>query len=953
MASMKKPDEKIATLLVKLLRKRILWILFGLALLWTLLLIAMPWGIEYGLKRYLLNQGVDQAGVENVDFNPFTGRLVVKNLVVKVGNEKFLNVAEAGFIFSWSPFFKKRLVLEKVDFTNSTMTMEELPDGRWRIGGLLPSPSANKSSASSWGFGLAELQIQNSQVKLRSSKVAGELKIKQARLTRLRSWRPDQSAHLEFKGQLNDGNLQFQGDFSPFGEDKIIDGTIKLQELTLKPFARVIAADPAGLQGRLDADVRIRGINDSEKGFSFDQKGRIVVQGIRSQFGSVTLADKDLTWNGTVQVKMPKASDAIRIAASGRLEGKEGSVNPAPENLMFRHSGLKWNGKLSLAHNPETSDFKLDGVLKLQELKMITSDVSLSDKSLTWNGSLEFLMTENIEKNKLTTNGKLECEDQVVTFYREKLKFDHGRLLWDGQFDFGLKNFAAGLAAQGDFSLSDLAVTDTQRKLRLLASKAVNLKSIKADADKQFSIAEANITGLDLIGETGSPEEASLISASEVTFDTVKLELFKRVSIESARIVAAKGMLQHKSDGRWLYIDDLTTLPGDYGSSSQKKRLQNETAAKTQPPAKKKDVEFGIRIGSLEIVGDSGLHFEDETVSPVFSTDVVLKEARLTNVDSFKPEQSSPFTLEASSRKYTRIKLEGDVQPFRERISMDLKGKIRAAELPPLSPYAVKTLGYNLISGEMDADIDLKIIMGKMQGEGDLKLYNPKIEAVDPEKFKNGAGKSIPLQSALEVLRDKDGDVRLKIPISGNVTDPKFSFSDAIDQALFKGLSIATLSYLKYMLGPYGMAVGIIELAVKVGTKALPGIRLKPVEFRPGATDLDPDTMEYIDKVAAILKEKKDLRLRLCGWATESDRMGRFDSEPLETKSAPAGQIDAQKEPRLPLSDEPLLQLAEQRADLIKDILVSRHGIKEKRIFICKPEIDKNPDAKSRVELVF
>jgi hypothetical protein len=63
--------------------------------------------------------------------------------------------------------------------------------------------------------------------------------------------------------------------------------------------------------------------------------------------------------------------------------------------------------------------------------------------------------------------------------------------------------------------------------------------------------------------------------------------------------------------------------------------------------------------------------------------------------------------------------------------------------------------------------------------------------------------------------------------------------------------------------------------------------------------------------------------------------------------------MGAQKEPILPLIDENLLDLAERRADQIEDLLVGKHGIKDTRIFICKPEIDKNPDAKPRVELVF
>ena len=1031
----------------RILRLRWIWIIVGFGVLAALILISMPFGMDYEIERYFLTHGADEADVADVDFNPFTRRLVLKNVTVKVANEQVLNVPEADFTIVWSPFFKKRFLIEKIDLSDSHIIIEEMPEGRWRIGGLLPEPSADRTTVSAWGFGLTELQIKNSQVKLRSSQLTSELQIEQARLSRLRSWLPDQNTRMEFKGQLNDGKLQFQGDFSPLGSVTTVDGSVKLNGLTLTPFAQLIAADPSTLQGRLDADVGIQGKFSSAKGFSFGQTGRLALNQARMRFGDVDLADEHFTWDGTVQVKLPAASDTLQIAVAGQLEGQGGSVNPAPENFNLQHEGLNWNGKFALTRKPENSELKVDGALKLQNFKMTasdvnlaeesltwdgglqieiptspdalliaaagqlegqgsslnstsenfaiqhsglnwngkftfatkqetadtglegelklgklevaTSDLSLTEENLTWNGSLQIFRPENGETQRLTTNGKLESKHQTIAFLRENLNLTNENLLWKGQFNCGLKDFNAGFAAEGDFSLTDLAITSTQKRLRLLASKAVNLKSIKGDADSQFSVATAKITGLDLIGETDSPENASLFSASEVTVDTVKLERLKQVSIESALIVAAKGVLHHRNDGRWLYIDDLTTFLADSGSSSQRKPLQNKTAEKTQPPAKEEDVEFGIRIGSLEIVGDSVLHFEDETVSPTFSTDVRLKEARLTGVNSFQPEQSSPFTLEALSRKYTRLKLQGNIQPFGERISMDLKGKIKAVEMPPLSPYAVKTLGYNLISGEMDADIDLKIIMGKMEGEGDLKFYSPKIEAVDPEKFKNEGGKPIPLPSALEVLRDKDNDVRLKIPISGDVTDPKFSFSDAINQALVKGLTMATLSYLKYMLGPYGIAIGIIELGVKFGAEALSGIRLKPVEFQPGASDLDPATKEYLDKVASIMKEKKDVVLRLCGWATESDRMGPREAAeiptaaPLGKKSAPDGEIDAPKDARFPLGDEAMLALAERRADQMEDILVNQHGIIDKRIFICKPEIDKNPDAKPRVELVF
>jgi hypothetical protein len=44
------------------------------------------------------------------------------------------------------------------------------------------------------------------------------------------------------------------------------------------------------------------------------------------------------------------------------------------------------------------------------------------------------------------------------------------------------------------------------------------------------------------------------------------------------------------------------------------------------------------------------------------------------------------------------------------------------------------------------------------------------------------------LDSALKLLRDKQNDVRLSIPISGNISDPKFSVADAVNKVLAKTL---------------------------------------------------------------------------------------------------------------------------------------------------------------------
>jgi len=1036
--------------LKRIVRWRWIWAVGCFGILLALILISIPWGMRYGIERYFLANGADQVKVEDIDFNFFTRRIVVKNMLVYVNNEQALNISEARLFISWTPFFNKRFILQKVELSNATVVIEELPDGRWRMGGLLAAPAEGEPSALTWGFGIGELQIRIGLLKLRSPQLASELKIDQARLAHLRSWLPNQNARLEMQGQLNDGKIQFRGDFSPFGPNMVVDGTMKLQGLTLAPFAQLIAPAPNSLQGRLDADVRFQGKYHSNKGFNFEPSGHLSIEQSHLRFADVEIVDENLGWDGELQIKLPNTSGELYISANGQLEVKTGSVNPATEPLSLRHSGLvwkgkfvlaqkqnatdlsidgglklnafematsgvnlaeeslgwngnvqiqmpgsadltlitatgemdakgsylgltptnftlrnagfNWDGKLKITQKAETSGYEYEGVLNLRELELGSSDVALSDKSLKWNGRLELSVDENLEKHHLTTRGKLESEGQVIIFPGEKMNFAHSGLLWDGQFDSGLTNFPGGVAAEGNLSISDPALTDLQKKLMLVASKAINLKSIKVDADRHIGIAETKITGLNLIGQTEPAENASLFGASEVQLDSLTLEQLKKASIKSARIVAAKAMLHQKNDGRWLYISDLEGFLVDY-DRPQKKPASGGSTGEVKNSDRKVDIQPGIQIGSLEIVGDSVFHFEDDTVNPTFRTELRLKKALLTDVDSYQPEKPSPFFLQAISRKYTDIKLQGTVQPFGERISMDLKGKIRDFEMPPLSPYAVKTIGYELISGEMDADVDLKIIAGRLEGEATLKFHDPIIKAVSPEKLQNSQGRTIPLQSALKVLRENDDDVHLKVPISGDVNDPEFSFSDAINQALIKGLTMGTLSYLKYMLGPYGMAIGIVELGAKVGAEILTGIRLNPVEFQPGSSEPDAAVLEYLAKVAGIMKDKKDVRIRLCGWAAESDRTG--SRKAAETPPTASGETPSQRETvsdgsngtpekdRSAISDEEMLALAEQRADRIEDILVSQHGIKSKRIFICKPEIDNSPAAMPRVEIIF
>ncbi len=165
--------------------------------------------------------------------------MTLTNLNVQIGAQTVLNIPEATFIIEWSAFLRKRFVLERFTLSGTQLTVKELDDDRWQVGGIILPDKKETSEPSSWNFGLEQVTVKNSEIRLISSFLTSDLKIELAQLSKLNSWMPEGNTRLEFTGQLNDGQLQFQLDVSPFGNDVMAAGQVKLKGLSLAPFAQL------------------------------------------------------------------------------------------------------------------------------------------------------------------------------------------------------------------------------------------------------------------------------------------------------------------------------------------------------------------------------------------------------------------------------------------------------------------------------------------------------------------------------------------------------------------------------------------------------------------------------------------------------------------------------------------------------------------------------------------
>jgi outer membrane protein OmpA-like peptidoglycan-associated protein len=904
------------------------WLLIGLVLLVVLFFSMLPVGIDYGIEAYLKGQGADQVKLEDVDFNPLTGRMTLTNLRVVIGAQTLLQIPQATFKIGWTPFIRKRFVLERFAINDLEIVVAQLENGNWQIGGItLPAQEASAEPAS-WGFSLQEATATNCNIRLTSSQLTSDLAIEQANISKLTSWLYDDSARLELSGKLNDAPMQLQLDVSPFGSEILASGQLQLNGLTLKPFGQLLQPHLKTLAGRLDLDLNIETRQTADSGISHFQKGSVKLHQLHAQMLDMNISKNDLAWDGAVQVNLAKAEEGMKISADGQLNGSKLTLDSENENLMLQQDNFNWKGKFDYAQDKSSQRIAADGQISSVDLKVSSPQFNLAEDKLIWQGSIEFSTTANSESQRIITGGELNGSHLQMSLPDRKLRFEHQGLLWKGRLDTGKTNDFAALKAEGDVTVKDIQILQSETNQRLLNTNRFDLQAIKIDGLNTVNVAGIVLNGLALLAEPeaepSSEADPTPLRIQEIKFENARLSQQKNLAIDAVRLTGAKGFLHRDREGKWPAIDRLASVRSNISSADHTQRNTADTRDE------EKSDELGFRIGQIDISGDSGLHFKDNSVSPAFDMDLNILEARVADLDSSQPQEPASLKLLLSDKEGARLSLDGSMQPFAEKLSLDWVGKIKAFELPHLSPYVIQSTGYRFTSGELEANVPFKIDRNELEGEIDLMLLNPKIKSgkaeISGEKRRGKIRLNMTLDSALRLLRDEQNDVKLNIPISGDINDPQFNIADAVNQVLAKTLQKSALSYLKYMLGPYGIGISVAEFAYEQATK----IRLNPIMFAPGNDGLDKAAIDYLQRVAAIMKEYPAVQVSVCGVATESDRTAMNKNTSTDTA---------------------LLALARNRADRIEDYLVKLNGIDATRIIACVPEIDKTAEAKPRADL--
>lgn len=422
------------------------------------------------------------------------------------------------------------------------------------------------------------------------------------------------------------------------------------------------------------------------------------------------------------------------------------------------------------------------------------------------------------------------------------------------------RQLPAGTQAQvtGDVSLEEFRANTLAPSEDLLAWKALNLR------------------GLHVVLE---PAKATRVDVKE----TVLTDFFARVIVmPDGRINLqdlvkgnAPEALAPAADATKTIADSASPAParGQKGSqtSAQPISPQASTPASGGPPAV-------VSFGPISLINGKVL-FSDRFVKPNYSADLTELTGKLSAFSSVAPTTpaaapggaAAPVAtpnmadLELRGRAEGTASLEilGKLNPLAKPLALDIKGKVRDLELPPLSPYSVKYSGYGINRGKLSVDVSYVVLPdGRLTATNKVILnqlsFGDKVE---------GSTASLPVKLAVALLADRNGVIDIDLPISGSLNDPQFSLGPIIVKVILNVI-------VKAITSPFAL------LASALGGG---GEELSTVGFSAGSAELGPEAKAGLDKVAKALAERPSLQLTVVGTSSvEAERDG-FKRQRLES----------------------------------------------------------------------
>ena len=511
-----------------------------------------------------------------------------------------------------------------------------------------------------------------------------------------------------------------------------------------------------------------------------------------------------------------------------------------------------------------------DGKINLSSLIKDTADTSNQQSvEKTPEDPFSFMI-----KNFKLSNYQVQFKD-LTTFDKDSLSLNQINLtlkdLSNRKGSQGKIQFSAALLPLGHLGAYGTATLEPLCCNLKLDFKNISLKPAQAYLSDKLNITltggDLTLLGkLDFAQNTGSPLKADFSGNVGIKdFSTINKEnadnflLWKDLkfqnldfSLDPFKINIKEINVSELYSLFNIYADGTTNLQAVLKKDSTIKVEQVKSDDTTADEQKPVDDDNNIHIESI-ILDNCNINFSDYRFKNVFSANMKNLNGKVTGLSS-EQDVVADVAVDGKYDATSPIIIAGKVNPLAKNLFVDIGLSFKDIDLTQMNPYSQKYLGYAIRKGKLSLDLKYFVKDKKLDSKNNVFINQLTLG----ESVESPDATHLPVRFALALIRDRNGDINLDVPITGSLDDPKFNVGKLL-------LHVLSNIVTKAVTSPFSA----------LGSLFGGGEELSYLEFEPGSSNINSQSLGKLDKISKGLIEREDLTVEIQGFADlTKDREG-------------------------------------------------------------------------------
>ncbi|SFM60480.1 DUF748 domain-containing protein [Nitrosomonas communis] len=400
----------------------------------------------------------------------------------------------------------------------------------------------------------------------------------------------------------------------------------------------------------------------------------------------------------------------------------------------------------------------------------------------------------------------------------------------------------------------------------------------------------------------------------------------------------------------------------------------NSSVSQPAPIAPADSAPLPVYIDKI-VLRNGDINFADQFIKPSYRANLARLKGQ---IGPLHPGKSGKIDIQGFFDRSAPLHISGMIDPFSGQLSLDIKSTATGIDLPTFSPYSGRYIGYVIEKGKLSLDVNYHIEEGELKAKNKIFLD----QLVLGDKTDSPEAVSLPLHLAISLLKNRRGEIDIRLPLKGSINDPEFSLTGIIWTAFVNLITKAATA-------PFTLLSSLLKDEEE----------LSQISFPSGYPTLQPEAEKRLQALSAALLDRPALKLEITGFAdpvndheelkralldrrimaqrlSASVKKGQATTGSLEeiklddkeytrylthvykeadfekpkniiglTKSLPVEEMEQLILAHTTISDDELHELAEQRASAVLYWLIERGGIPNERVFVLGTKVESASDS--------